>query len=478
MLVALLLTLSQIIGYITICLISLIGLRFLWYFRSYLFHWRRYRQRKQMSTRELQQLLRLPFVKIQITTRGSEGSMEVMQRGIDYVMLLARDEPQFYQHYFSIEIVTENISQKEYFERTFSACPIPVSVIVMPKAYQTPRHTQLKARGLHYMVEMRRLGLNRKPGRTFIVHYDEESVMTPAELRNLWWYLAHTSHWLMEGPIYYPFEYLQASVLCRAMEANRPIGCCECREVMERGVPLHLHGSNLVIDEALENELGWDIGNLDGRPFIAEDYVFGVKAFLRYGPSIFGWHGCVMLEQPPFSFQSAFRQRYRWIVGVLQGIEIMKRLPTFHKLSRKLQMQLTWGTKYRIATFALGLPAGALSLCSLCYQVFQFASGWTITPLPLPLEIWLILVGFLWLNSVYIGAYYNISTICQIQRWELLLELAKVITIAPLAGILESSAALWAVWQWASGKREVIWTPTPKTGQADKQAIAQKEVAL
>jgi len=401
-----------------------------------------------------------------------------MQRGIDYVMLLARDDPHFYQKYFSIEIVTENTLQKEFFERAFLACPISVSVIVMPKDYQTPRGTQLKARGLHYMVEMRRRGLNRKPGRTFIVHYDEESVMTPVELRNLWWYLAHTSHRLMEGPIYYPFEYMEASVLCRAMEANRPIGCFECREVMERGVPLHLHGSNLVIDEILENDLGWDIGNLDGRPFIAEDYVFGVNAFMHYGPSIFGWHGCVMLEQPPFSFKSAFRQRYRWIVGVLQGIEMMKRLPTFHKLSRKLRFQLTWGTKYRIATFALGLPAGALSLGYLCYQIFQFFSGWTITPLPLPFEIWLILVGFLWLNSVYIGAYYNISTICQIRQRELFLELAKVITIAPLAGILESSAAFWAVWQWGSGNREVTWTPTPKTGKADKQAIAQKEVSL
>jgi len=43
------------------------------------------------------------------------------------------------------------------------------------------------------------------------------------------------------------------------MEANRPIGCFECRQVMESGTPLHLHGSNLVIEEDLEHELGWDI---------------------------------------------------------------------------------------------------------------------------------------------------------------------------------------------------------------------------
>lgn len=458
--------------------ISLIGFRFLLYFHSYFFHWKRYRQRKQISTRDLQQLARLPFIKIQITTRGSEGSTEVMKRGIDYVMLLARDNPHFYQYYFSVEIVTENPHQKAFFERIFSACPVQVSVVVMPKGYQTPKGTQLKARGLHYIVEIRRRGYNCKQGQTFIVHYDEESVMTPIELRNLWWYLAHTPKKLMEGPIYYPFEYMDASIICRAMEANRPIGCFECREVMERGVPLHLHGSNLVIDEALENDLGWDIGNLDGRPFISEDYVFGVNVFIRYGSSIFGWHGCVMLEQPPFSFKSAFRQRYRWIVGVLQGIDMMKRLPTFSQLPGKLQFQLTWGTRYRIATFALGLPAGALSFFYLIYQFIQVVLGWSVAPLPMPIEIWMILVGLLWLNSVYIGAYYNISTICQIERWELVMELAKVIAVAPLAGVMESTAAFWAVWRWCWGHKEVTWTPTPKTGKADKQATAQKEVAL
>lgn len=471
----LLLTIWRIISYAMVFLISLTGLRFLMYFRSYLFHWKRYRQRKQVSTAELQQVQDPPFVKIQITTRGSEGSTEVMQRGIDYVMLLAQEAPQLYGHYFSVEIVTENYSQKEYFERTFSGYPVAVSVAVMPKDYQTPNHTLLKARGLHYIVEQRRSGWNRKPGRTFIVHYDEESVMTQTELRNLWWYLAHTTHRLTEGPIYYPFEYKEASVLCRAMEANRPIGCFECREVMERGVPLHIHGSNLVIDEALENEFGWDIGNLDGRPFIAEDYVFGVNAFLRYGPSIFGWHGCVMLEQPPFSIKSAFRQRYRWIFGVLQGIEMMKRIPTFYKLPRKLQFQLTWGIRYRMATFALGLPAGAISLGYLCYEAFQLASGVMITPLPLPLAIWMVVVGLLWINSVYIGAFYNVSAISQVRRRDLLVELAKVITVVPFAGLIEGSAAVRALWDWISGKREVAWTPTPKTGQADRQAIAQKQ---
>jgi hypothetical protein len=468
----------QLPGDVVVLLISLIGFRFLLYFRSYFFSWRRYRQRQHRHTSELRLLDSLPFLKIQITTRGSEGSTEVMKRGIDYIQLLAREAPAFYGHYFCIEIVTENVLQKQYFTSTFSACPVPVVVYVMPEAYQTPLRTRLKARGLHYMVQLRRKGIGQRNGRTFIVHYDEESVMTPGELRNLWWHLAHAAQRLLEGPIYYPFEYLDAPIICRAMEANRPIGCFECRHVMEKGIPLHLHGSNLVIEEKLENDLGWDIGNLDGRPFIAEDYIFGVQAFLRYGSSVFGWHGCVMLEQPPFSLTSAFRQRYRWIFGVLQGIEMVQRVRSFSYLSRKLQVQLVWGTRYRVATFALGLPAGVCSLFALCYQAIRFLLGWSIISLPFPLELWMILVGFLWLNSIYIGAFYNVSAICQMKRWELVTELAKVIAVAPLAGIVESSAAFWAVLRWCSGQREIAWTPTPKTRAADRQAIAQKEAVV
>src|SRR5260221_6291432 len=95
------------------------------------------------------------------------------------------------------------------------------------------------------MVELRRQGFNRKQGQAFIVHYDEESVMKPDELRKLVRYLATTDKKLTEGPIYYPLEYGDASVICRAMEANRPVCCYECREVMEQGTRSEEHTSEL-----------------------------------------------------------------------------------------------------------------------------------------------------------------------------------------------------------------------------------------
>jgi len=468
------LELVRYLGFVLIVLISFVGFRLLFYYRSFFLHPDRFRRRQAVSDDTLRALPALPFLKVQITTRGSPGSTEVIRRGIRSVIELIAAAPDLYQARISIEVLTDIATEKEELEAIFCSGSVPAEgvVVVVPAEYQTPRGTQLKARSLHYLVELRRQGLNRKPGRTFIVHYDEESVMPPAELRKLIHYLATVGKPLTEGPIFYPLDYYDAAPICRAMEANRALGCYECREVMEAGIPLHMHGSNLVADEELVNEIGWDIGTLDGQPFIAEDFVFGVQAFLRYGPEVFGWHGCAMFEQPPFSLKSAFRQRYRWIIGVLQGVAKLHQMPEFHMLSPHLRRRLVWGTRYRVATFALGLPTGVFSLLYLLYEAWVLLRGMATQPLPAPLMLWLVLVGYMWLNGLLIGAWYNVSTNDQMSpraRW---LELARVLCLAPLAGIAESAAGFWATVKWLSGERRVSWVTTPKTTLADQTVDA------
>jgi hypothetical protein len=460
----------HIFGIVDIALVSIVGLRMLQYFDSFFFHWRKYRRLPLVSTSELTRLPNIPFIKIQVTTRGSRGSTPVIQRGIQAVIDAVQEQPIFYARFLSVEVVTESFDQMEYLEAFFEDAPIPIHAYVMPRDYTTPNGTQLKARALHYMVQLRRGGLNRKPGRTMIVHYDEESVMMPSELRKLIRFLATSDKQLTEGPIYYPLEYQDTSPICRAMEANRPMGCYECREVMESGHPLHMHGSNLVIEEALENSLGWDIGTLDGQPFIAEDYVFGVKAFLLCGPQIFGWHGCVMIEQPPFSYKSAFRQRYRWIIGVMQGIAMVKRMPQYGQLPGRIRRTLVRGTVFRVWAFALGLPTAVLSAIYLGLVVAYFVTIRQIVLLPLPLIVWFACIGFLWINSLIVGAWYNVESardMTALQRWN---EVMKVVLLAPIAGGAESAAAASAVMHWILGKRKVEWAPTPKTTFADQRA--------
>jgi hypothetical protein len=461
-----------VIGPVLVVLITLIGVRMLAYWRSFLFSWRQYRRLETVSTAQLRDLI-VPHVKIQVTTRGSAGSTEVIMRGIRNVERLAQEDPQFFRRFLSVEVVTESELQASFLEDSFASSPVPVEALVLPADYQSPEGTLLKARGLHYAVERRRAGWNSKPGRTFVVHYDEESVMTPAEMRKLIAVLATTDKKILEGPIYYPLEYLDAAPVCRAMEANRPVGCFECRKVMTDGVPLHLHGSNLVVDEAFENRIGWDIGRLDGQPFIAEDYVFGMNAYLAGGSEGFGWHGCVMLEQPPFSVRSALKQRHRWTFGVLQGMAMSRRLPSFAALPRLQRTRLIWGTRYRIATFASGSVVGLLSvlyLPVLLTRTVRSLAGGPVITMPWEGSLLLAVVGLLWLGSVFIGAWYNVAE-AGLTATQRRLEIARALALAPLAGLLESSAALWAVVEWAVlGRREVFWQPTPKTKQADADA--------
>lgn len=467
-------TAIAVVGPVLLLAISVIAVRLLTYWRSFLFHWPRYRKRDDISTRQLE-ALPVPHVKIQVTTRGSQGSTEVIARGIRNVLELAAEAPAFYGRFLSVEIVTESAQQIADIERHFSDAPIRIDGLVLPEDYATENGTALKARGLHYAVERRRAGWNQRPGKTFIVHYDEESVMVPAELRKLIAVLATTDKRILEGPIYYPLEYEGASVLCRSMEANRPVGCFECREVMEHGVPLHLHGSNLVVEEALENEVGWDIGHLDGHALIAEDYVFGMKVFLEAGPEAFGWHGCVMLEQPPFSVRSAFKQRHRWVFGVLQGMAVTSREARFSALSNRLRRRVVWGTRFRIATFASGVFVGVTALSLLPFVLLRIAQNITATgtaPVSAGLAAWFAVVGLLWLGTVYIGAWYNLTE-AGLPPSRRAGEVARAVALAPVAGIIESSAAAWAVMQWVAGKRGVAWLPTPKTREADNAALAK-----
>jgi hypothetical protein len=106
------------------------------------------------------------------------------------------------------------------------------SFLQLCNRYRERRGVGTEQLRLHYVTMCRREDWNFVPGKTFIVHYDDKSVMTPAELRKPVLVLAGTQKKILEGPIYYPLEYTDAALICRSMEANRPVGCFEGRRVM------------------------------------------------------------------------------------------------------------------------------------------------------------------------------------------------------------------------------------------------------
>jgi Glycosyl transferase family group 2 len=467
----------QVTGIVLTILISVIGIRMLAYWWSLFFHSGRYRRRAEITTAQLRELQKpIPYIKVQWTTKGTLGSTEVILRALRQLEQLAAEDPAFYARFLFPEVVTENREQAELLRAAFHGSPLNAPwCAVTPADYQAENGTQLKARQMHYLVELRRRGWQRKNGQTFIVHFDEDTLMRPAEFRKMIWALAHTDKKILTGPIYYPLEYLDASRLARTTEASRPITCWECRRVMEDGLPLHIHGSNLVVEEELENRIGWDIGLCGGQPYVAEDYVFGMDAFLRAGSEVFGWHGCVALEQPPFSFATVFKQRYRWIFGVLQGMSVDLKLPAFAHLPWRIRAKIRWGTRYRILTFALGTFVGALSLAFVPFALFvavsQMRTG-HVAGVPPEVTAWFALIGFMWLGANVTGAWLNIRD-AGLSRLKQLTEIAWAVVVSPVAGMLENMSGVKAVAMWMTGRwfprfRQFTWNPTPSTKTADQ----------
>jgi beta-1,4-mannosyltransferase len=315
------------------------------------------------------------------------------------------------------------------------------------------------------MVELRRTGFNARPGRTFIVHLDEETVITEPHLLLLADYLSRDPRPISQGPILYPLEWEQTPWICRAIESTRPFGCSECARVMKHPPPPHLHGSNLVIDESIENQVEWDFGTLDGQPFIAEDLLFGLRAFSMLGKEAFGWHGATAIEQPPLSLYWAVQQRLRWVTGALQGLRAMRVKPEFATMGRTRKLKLSLSVYSRIATYSLGFPVGLTGLVFLFHPIPENPS--LSSPL-FGLRLFLLLSALAWIVSYQIGMHRNLRY-QEMPGWRRAQHHLVMLVLTPIVGLCETAGPYVALVRWLVGARTVQWTPTPKLSDRPAQ---------
>ncbi|RMI08770.1 glycosyltransferase family 2 protein [Cellulomonas triticagri] len=413
---------------------------------------------------------------VQVTTKG--GALPVVLRGIDEVLAGVARYPAL-RDVVRVEVVTEDATEVEALTRRYRRAAVPVAAFLLPVDYTTPKGTRLKARALEYMVEQHRAD----PDDCYVVHFDEESVLTPDNLARLVHRLTRHPVGISEGMISYGLDWDQATLLNKAMESSRPFGCHECYSVMTSPPPMHLHGSNLVIRQDLENAIGWDIGTLDGAALIAEDLVFGLAAYVKFGPDVFGWHHTEMIEQPPFTLRAAYKQRERWVFGSLQALAHVEAQPDWTRLSRRDRWQISVVIRLRVLTYALGFAVSLLALGSNAVVLGVLGTravaegGLDLAAPELSVYGALTTAGLLlWLGSNQLGLFYNLrySGLTRLQKAR---DHVLVLLATPFAGVVDTAGPLVAVLKWTAGIREVAWKPTPKRAPGTAPALPTQRTA-
>ncbi|MHA2155782.1 MAG: glycosyltransferase family 2 protein [Candidatus Hodarchaeales archaeon] len=448
---------------------------------SFLRHRKSYLNPSTPSNEEIAYLLNetnqiFPKIKFQITTRGNE--IDVVKRGVASIHEVTLRNPIFAKN-FELLIVTDNPDEIEIFTDYFQTLSIlfPSEIIVVPSDYVTPNSTLFKARSLQYSVNYRKSKISTKSKETpksFIFYFDAESTINEEDFRRIiHTVLSFPDKRVFEGPIVYPHKYFKSNIFSRQMEASRPFNCHHCAHVMKNPPPTHLHGSNLLVEEEIVNEIGWDFGRVDKRPLLAEDLIFGLNVYFKYGGDPFGWHGGRLSEQPPFTIRSSFNARTRWVTGAWQALKLLDKLPDFKKLSWREQLSIKSRIRLRIMTHSLSFFAASFVFLSLAIFLFPsfFLAFQVNTELLSPsfrraqffLTRFIFLPGTLfWLFGVYVGSLKNLELIEGITQNEKIIEVMKLLVVTPLAGPIESFSALYASIRWLIGKPYNSWAVTSK----------------
>ncbi len=335
-----------------------------------------------------------PRIIFQITTKGN---IPIVQDTVNRVNEICKGID--YQKY-EIWVVTD--AQEE-----FKNC----RTIVVPNSYTC--NAIYKGRALQYAVEMRKIE-NKTSDALYILHLDDESLITKQGLCSMLSFLEDNSAPLSEGLIVYPVRKDEKIRFTHLLDTLRPFCCFECLDFMSRGNPAYMHGSNLLVRSDVEEKVGWGNGKT-----MSEDSLFAVNARLEFGRDIFGWHGGVVEEKSPMDVRDFIIQRKRWFYGLIQNLKF---IPLKDRLYQTLRAFL----------WSLGFFSGLASLIAV------------VVPQSMPdyVRYSFFITTFLWLLSYQIGAFLNGKYLPRAKRvWFHFLVLATSIAL----GIVESSIPLLAL---------------------------------
>src|ERR671922_1488551 len=302
--------------------------------------WKILKNRKAFVEQDVRRVFNDPRIIFQITTRSATKT-SVVKRGIQSITS-STHKVNFYNYHISV--VTDDPQDISTLKN--EKC----EVVVVEKNYHT--NAIKKGRALQYAVERRRRS-GEDTSKQWIFHMDEESYVKPQTILALLKFIRRGKGVASEGPIFYPLKFESASLLTAIAESTRPFACFDCVSQMTNPPPLHMHGSNLLVRSDIEDDIGWNFGST-----LAEDQMFGYKVYEKYGRGSLGWHGGILLEQPPLNLKDHFFQRRRWFLGTMQNLD---KFPRWHR----------YKVMFKSVTLFLGFASGVAST-ALMIQAYIF----------------------------------------------------------------------------------------------------------
>jgi len=411
-------------------------------------------------TSDLKRIRNDPEIIFQITTRSATRT-PVVKRGIQSILESCRKVE---YNRFKISVITDDPTDNS--ELDGYGC----EVVLVPKSFKTSAIK--KGRALQYALLHRRSQDENKK-QIWIYHMDDESFVTTQTILSLLKFIRDGKGVASEGPIFYPLKFESANVLTALAESIRPFTCYDCVSQMTNKVviktpPLHMHGSNLLVRSDVEDNIGWNFG-----PTLAEDQLFGYLVYEKYGSNSMGWHGGVLLEQPPLNIKDHFMQRRRWVLGSLQNVD---KFSTIHRMK----------LSYKLMTYFLGFAAGVLSTIvsiyvnlpivlsflsfggigtgsgiatdtivssfmdnlNVAFQQFYSNSAlhnWTTAgPIEFATGVLLLFSSLIWLFSYQLGLFQNLR-FSQISLSKKIFFHFQTLFLCPIIGLVETFPAFYSI---------------------------------
>lgn len=253
-----------------------------------------------------------PFICIRIVTRG------------DYPQLVKTNVNRNLNK--CIEAGLENFQIEVVSDKPIGLIPHRrIREIVVPANYRTSSGALFKARALQYCLEN---SVNELADHDWIVHLDEETLMTENSVRGILNFVLDGKHQFGQGLITYANEDVVnwITTLADSFRVADDMGKLRLQFTMFHKPLFSMKGSYVVTQMAAEREVSFNNG-LDGS--VAEDCFFAMKAFSQ--GYTFNFVDGEMWEKSPFTLWDFVQQRKRWLQGILLVVH-SKAIPLKKKL--------------------------------------------------------------------------------------------------------------------------------------------------